>query len=524
MMSTPPSSAARNIVAGAATRYCLLALNIGIGLFLMPFTVAHLGKAQYGLWMLVASFTYYFALLDLGYDSGLVRHIVEADSRGDTHGVNRIVSTFVCVYSAIGLAAVAITIVLALAVVQHFPHLSPADIATARAILAILGLRVAIGFPMTVFGAVTTARQGFALNNSIAMVMVVLNALVTYVVLTAGGGLVWLVFCTTAVSTTGYVGYAWTARRVFPQLTIRPSYFSRALWRDVTTFSLYLFVIDIASLVTFNVDTVLVGWFLGTSAVAAYAVAVRLSEYERRVCDQFSGMVFPVAVSLGAGGNTDRLRAVLVEGTRIAVVLITGVTICLVAFSRPLITRWMGAGFADSVPSFIVLAMVGVVMVGHGSQSSVLLALGKHRLVATVWTIEAAANFVLSLLLVRRFGAVGVALGTAIPIAIGHVGVLTPAACRLVKVPLSRYVMDTLRPAVIGGVPTALLCVAMQSIRPPATTRGVLLELSGAGLFYLVVVCAFGLTAETRRRYVLEGAGLAKSFAYLRIRVKPATL
>jgi hypothetical protein len=84
--------------------------------------------------------------------------------------------------------------------------------------------------------------------------------------------------------------------------------------------------------------------------------------------------------------------------------------------------------------------------------------------------------------------------------------------------------MDTLRPAVIGGVPTAQLCVAMQSIRPPATTRGVLLELSGAGLFYLVVVCAFGLTAETRRRYVLEGAGLAKSFAYLRIRVKPATL
>ena len=55
----PPAAASpfANLVGGTLTRYVLLGLNIGVGLWLMPFTVAHLGQAQYGLWMLVASVT-----------------------------------------------------------------------------------------------------------------------------------------------------------------------------------------------------------------------------------------------------------------------------------------------------------------------------------------------------------------------------------------------------------------------------------------------------------------------------------
>jgi len=46
-----------NLLTGTATKYLLLAVNLGLGLVLMPFTVRHLGTSQYGLWMLVASLT-----------------------------------------------------------------------------------------------------------------------------------------------------------------------------------------------------------------------------------------------------------------------------------------------------------------------------------------------------------------------------------------------------------------------------------------------------------------------------------
>ena len=46
-----------NLVTGTFTKYVLLGVNIGLGVFLMPFTVRHLGTSEYGLWMLVASMT-----------------------------------------------------------------------------------------------------------------------------------------------------------------------------------------------------------------------------------------------------------------------------------------------------------------------------------------------------------------------------------------------------------------------------------------------------------------------------------
>src|SRR2546430_3137004 len=83
-----------SLLAGTVTKYVLLVFNIGAGIVLMPFTVAHLGRSQYGLWMLVASMTTYFQLLDIGYGNGVVRHLVEADARNDVDEVHTIARTF----------------------------------------------------------------------------------------------------------------------------------------------------------------------------------------------------------------------------------------------------------------------------------------------------------------------------------------------------------------------------------------------------------------------------------------------
>jgi O-antigen/teichoic acid export membrane protein len=264
-LGATPISPVWNVMTGTATKYALLGVNVGLGIALMPFTVRHLGAAEYGLWMLVASLTYYFQLLDLGYGNGLVRHVSDADARGDVTAVNNILSTFVVVYAGLGLLAAAGTLCLIFWAVPRFPHLSAADIRRAQWLLAIMGIRITVGFPMTVFGAVTTARQRFALNNTVAIFVALLSGLVTYIVLASGHGLVTLVASTTAVGLSSYAGYAWTARRAFPALRIRPSAFDRGLVRDVTAFSIYLFIIDIAVQIGFNLDNVVIGAALGTS-------------------------------------------------------------------------------------------------------------------------------------------------------------------------------------------------------------------------------------------------------------------
>jgi O-antigen/teichoic acid export membrane protein len=487
---------------GTATKYVLLAVNVGLGLVLMPFTVRHLGASEYGLWMLVASLTYYFQLLDLGYGSGLVRHVADADARGDVAGVNNILSTFVVVYAALGLLAAAGTLALMFWAVPRFPHLSPPEIRRGQLLLAMMGIRIAVGFPMTVFGAATTARQRFALNNTVAIVVALVNGLVTYAVLAAGHGLIALVGGTTAVGLASYAGYAWTARRAFPELRIHPSSFSRALVRDVTSFSIYLFIIDIAVQIGFNLDNVVVGAALGTSAVAVYAVTLRLADYQRQLCNQFNGFLFPIAVRFGAGGNVDALESMLIEGTRLALLLVTGVTICVIGFGEPLLATWMGPGFAAGAVPLYVLAVAGVVLVAQGPLGSILLGTGRHRLVAYVSLGEAIANLVLSVILVRRFGLLGVAVGTAVPVILANLLILMPAACRQFQLSSFRFLRLVLAAPATGAIPAIAICVLLRLAYPPASLAAILAEGAVVGLVYAAAVAAFGFDRDVRARYL----------------------
>ena len=501
MSQGPVDSPVSNLVAGTATKYALLGVNLAIGIVLMPFTVRHLGPSQYGLWMLVASLTSYFQLLDLGYGNGLVRHIADADARGDIPRINRLLSTFTVVYAGLGLLAAVGIAGLILIAIPRFPHLSDAEVYRGQLVLGILGIRMAIGFPMTVFGAATTARQRFALNNTVAIGVALANGAVTYAVLASGFGLVALVASTTAVGLASYGAYVWTARRAFAELRIRLASFDRRLVRDVTAFSLYLFVIDVAVQIGFNLDNVVVGAALGTSAVAVYAVTLRLADYQRQLACQFNGLLFPIAVRLGAGGRADALESLLVDGTRIALILITGVTICAIGFADPLLLHWMGPGFEAGVVPFYVLAVAGIVLVAQGPLGNILLGTGNHRLVAGVSLGEAVANLALSVVLVGRFGMLGVAVGTAVPVVAANLFILLPAACRQFQMTTSAFLRRVLVAPAAGVLPATLMCVLLRSRFPPSSIAAILLEGAFVGAVYLASVVAFGFDRDVRARY-----------------------
>jgi O-antigen/teichoic acid export membrane protein len=480
----------------------LLAVTIVIGIFLMPFTMRHLGQAEYGVWMLVASMTAYFQLLDLGYGSGVVRQITEADARGDEDGVNVILSTFMVVYGAIGLAVVAVTGILIAAVIPRFPNLTADQVFTAQCILAMLGARMAIGFPMGVFGAVTNARQRFALTGSIAIAVALLQAAATYFLLRAGYRVIPLVAATTGIAVLSYAAYAAAARHAFPGMRLAVSRFSSRHVREVTAFSVYLFMISIAVHVGTNVDNLIVGAYVGTSAVAVYTVALRLAEYQRQLCGQFSGFLFPLVVRFHASGNESALRMTLLDGTRLGVGLVTGVALCLLLFGGDLIQLWMGPGFEAAIVPLYVLSAAGIVMVAQGPTGTILLGTGRHRMVAWASLAEIGLNVVLSILLVRRFGLAGVAIGTGVPFALLNLFVLMPAACRAIAVPLRDFAHVVLRPAIVALLPATLVGVAVLATGAPATLPSLIACGALVGGVYLLAFWTFGLSSADRARYL----------------------
>jgi O-antigen/teichoic acid export membrane protein len=501
-------NSAWNLLTGTATKYVLLAVNIVLGIFLMPYTVRHLGMTEYGLWMLAASMTSYFQLLDLGYGNGLVRHIADADARGNTTLVNQILSTFVIVYAGLGLIAGIAVAAMVVWVVPNFPRLQPEQISLARFVVAMIGVRIAVGFPMTVFGATTTARQRFALNNMVAAGIALAGGGATFVLLALGYRVRAVVTASTVISLLGYIAYAWTAKIAFPKLRLRASAFNRGLVRDVTAFSFYVFVIDIAIQIGFNLDNVIVGAALGTSAVAVYAVTLRLADAQRQLSCQFNTVLFPVVVRYGAANDPSALRRMLFEGTRLSLTLVCGVTVCLMGFAAPLITRWMGPGFEASAPPLQVLALAGVVLIGQGPLGNILMGTGRHKLVAYVTLGEAVSNLALSVVLIRHFGLLGVAIGTAVPMFVANVFILAPAACRQLGVGVVSFAREVSTAPIVGAAVAAAAGFGLRSALPPQSIAAIIGEGAMVGLVYVAAVWTLGFSDEVRERYSAFGRQL----------------
>ena len=233
-----------------------------------------------------------------------------------------------CVFSGVGLLAFAIAFAIAMNLERVF-SLTPEQAKTGRIVLLFISGYIALGFPFSVFGAIVNGFQRQYLNGVIAFVTAIVVAGVNVIILLSGYGLAELVAATTAIRILSYFAYALNAYRVFPELRIRPSYFKRERLREATAFSVFILIIDIANKLNYSTDAMVIGAFMGTSAVAIWAVAQRLIEIVQRVTDQLNAALFPVVVDNSTVQRIDRLQKILIQGTRLSLAMVVPIATVL---------------------------------------------------------------------------------------------------------------------------------------------------------------------------------------------------
>ena len=486
---------ARNI----SMDYLALGVEMVIGVLMLPFNVAHLGQAAYGLWVLVASITMYFSIFDLGYGVAQVKFAAQYRARKDSRGLNEIISTLFFFFTLIGLAVLVVGTLVAFNL-ERFFNVTPEQIATGRQVLLIITAYVAMGFPFSVFGGVVNGFQRHFLNGYVSIGASILVAIVNLAVLLAGYGLVELVAATTAVRMLAYLGYRLNAYRAYPALKIRASYIRIARLREVTGFSAFILVIDLANKLNYSTDTLVIGAFMSTAAIAIWSVAQRLITTTQVMTMQLNGSLFPIVVDIATLGEADKLRQVFAQATKISFAMVIPVATGLVLLAEPLVSAWVGPSFAGSVPIIYILAAAVIIRVGNCTATTVLKGAGHHRLLAVANISMAVANLVLSIVLVRRFGLIGVAIGTLIPLAVVSIFVLFPAACRRVDLSLTKAMTQAVWPALWPVVPMALLLGLTRNL-VGANLSLILAQAVGAGALYALVFLWLAIGREERMWY-----------------------
>jgi O-antigen/teichoic acid export membrane protein len=495
----PSKLIARNV----AGRYAALLVDTVIGLVLLPFNVSHLGAAAYGIWLLASSVTIHFSVLDLGFGGAFVRFVARYRARRDARGLNEIASTLFFVYAGAGVLAYLIAAVVAFNLGDLF-RITPEQAEVGRWLLLIIGVQVALNFPCSVFGGVVNGFQRYNVNSGVSIASSIAVAVVNVAILTAGYGLIPLVLATTSVRIATYLVYWRNAHRIYPALRLSPSLFRRDRLRELMGFSVYSLMIDVGYRLNYQVDQLVIATFLGVTPVAIWAPASRIVTATQQLTNQLNAVLFPVVVDSDAVARGDRLRRILLHGTRLSLAMVLPIGVTLVALADPLIHAWIGSRVSEmqgSVPVLQILSIAIMIRVGAGTATTLLKGGGMHRLMATASLATGVANVAVSVALVRPLGLIGVALGTLIPVACSTFFVVYPAACRRVELPMRTLAGAAIWPALWPALALGGLYYALPLSELPRTLTMVALQSVVGGLVYLVLFGAVAIRRSDREMY-----------------------
>ncbi len=480
-----------------STRYLAILAEMAVGVVMLPFNLSHLGAPAYGLWVLTTSVTAYFSILDFGYGTAMVKFVAQYRARADRDGLNEILSTTFALFAAAAVVTYVVAIVIA-AFLGHVLHVAPDQLHVGRIVLLVTSANVAVGTAFSVYGAVINGFQRYDINNLTSTACSVAVAIVNVAVLWAGGGLVALVVATTAVRLLTYGVYRANAYRVFPDLRLRLALFRRDRLREVTSLSVFMLIIDWANKINYSIDTIVIGLFLGTAAVAVWSVGQRLIDTIQRLTNQLNDILFPTIVDHSAASRVDRLQTLFLVGTRLSLATVVPASVALALMAGPLVRAWVGPGYEGSVLVVQILAVSVIARVGNATASALLKGTERHRLLAFANLAAAAANLSLSVALARPFGLAGVAIGTLVPVTITAVFVLFPVACRHLAIPTRQAVAEAVWPAVWPGLVMAGYIAVTRPLVPDSLLP-VLANMTAAACLYTVFFAAFGLTPAERR-------------------------
>jgi O-antigen/teichoic acid export membrane protein len=442
-------------------RILSLLLQVGIGFYMMPFLVSHLGDHLYGYWTLIATILGYYYYLDLGIMVAVQRQIAYHLDDGEEK-VNEVFNSALVLFLAIG-GGTLLLMVMVYAVVMVFNLGVHSAVGQERLgyIILLLGFGLAISFPAKAFQGLLSARIRHDQVNKAMMVKFLLNSGCIIWAITSGYGLMSLFLITIAGNSVEHILMIVFAMNDYPGLRIRLSLYSRDVARQLFNYGLKSFVSQMADLLRSKGGEFVIAIYVSPAMLTHYVVGGRLVEYFSQMIQQAVGVVTPHFSRLDGQNDSLAIRSVLADALCISTALSLYIGGSMLLFGDGFIALWMGPQFRDSYVVLSILTLAYSVNLSLFPNTCLLFGTARHHIYAIVNTIEALVGICLVLILVRNNGIYGVAVAVSMEMVFFKLLVLPVAVCRVFQIPCRTYYGVFLLPTVVKMalffIPCALL-------------------------------------------------------------------
>lgn len=497
----------KTMVINTISNYTKTIIGIAITIFLTRILFLGLSREEYGFWALLWSIFGYSLLLDFGFGVSVQKYTSETVVSQDWDKYNRIISSVFFNYLFLSLIIAVFAVVLSFNL-HHIFSFSAANSLYFRSVILIFGIGSALTFPFGFFGEIMRGLQKMHLRNLLQIGFSVLNFAGLALMVYFKYNLIGMAFVAIGINLLANLSMGLMAHRLVPKMRIRLKYYDKKLLKSVMGFSVYAYLITFTNLVIFRTDQLVISIFGSVALVAVYQISARLAETFRQFSAQFLDNLGPVAATLYAAGNKNKMSELLLQSNRLMGIISTLLLIPLLIYVKPLLQIWLNLNDpAGAICAVLLLLSMYNLLFFRSSSVYILLMANEQKLLSRIAIIECVANLGLSILLMLTFQQItdffglnipnakiiGVAVGTLLPNVVLAFAFNIPKACRFAEISISEYFRTTVwRTLLIGGV-TASIAYALSVLHYPEHLFTVMLYSALVASIYLALTYIFGL-------------------------------
>lgn len=502
-------SRSNTILRNIGSNWIGFAVNAIVVLLLTPFVLRELGESRFGIWAITSSIIGYYGLLDFGVRGSINQFLTRFVAVGDYDAASGCMSTAIAALSAVGLACAALTVGAAYFAPQllNFPAETEKE---AFWCILIVGLTSSLQFGFFPFMSVFLATQRFDLANLIGVSTRLLSALLVYIALEEGYGLIGISVATCGASVVDYLVRWRVARQLLPALVVSTRRISRARLHELASFGVWTFLLSVNAFLFQHGQPLIIAALMPIAAVGYYALVVGLFQQIIGVLAPIGQVMYPVAAGMHAQGDRASLERLYHEGSRLIMLAMICVVLIAAFWAPDFYRLWIGDKYLDGseYPSVALLLRLLLISIVSNYVSNIaaqiLMGAGHVRPFALLLICGSILNIGLVLVLIRPYGLLGVATATVIASIVVDLIAIPIMLQRMLGLRVMDFVRKACaRPTVVGML-FAIVLAGIARMAQPVDWLDLILQGLLAGVSAVALVLAVGINSEERRRLILQ--------------------
>lgn len=506
-------SISRRILFGAAASWFSRGLTILLGLVLMPVLFRTLPKEELGLWLLIGQSAAILGVLDFGFGITLTRRLAFARGKSGSDPsaafteesrseIADLVATGIRLYHLLAVAAFVISVGLGLYYLRTL-DLEAVPLGTVWTAWAVLCLSHALTVWATPWTCLLQGVGHVGWDALIASFTGALTLLAQIVTALAGGGIVALAAVAAAGAILQRAAILGFARRKQPELFALRGGWRGDWFKEMTPYAWRAWLTAMGAALILYTDQFVIASLKGSTEIPAFRAAWLIVHNLTVVAVTFGSASGIFVSHLWQTGERETMHRLLERNLRIGwLVMLSGVGVLAFA-GKDVFDLWLGEGHFIGYPILFAFLLTETLetqayIIGTSSRAT-----GDE---AFAWSslLGGVLKLALSIVLVREWGLLGVALGTVLALIATNHWYVPWRGLRRMEYSRRRFLTHTLLPVLIWSGSTALLLSILRHFLADAAAFPRLASLAALGAFSLAAALWTLVLDPPQRRRLLS--------------------